>query len=682
MPSTLLSTTEQQAGSKSYSANSMLRIVKIPSDESVPITEEKITLRSSSDDRSRGDVIPAYLQTASAVIDTTPLIRMTHPTTTGRKGAIVPSESLAGLYAYSISSTSQSVSSFPNIRATRLAMACGRHSHRFMGDVWIGRLGYLPGQKDGFALTNLDLSLSDIEVGSRYSPDLRSDIVDMIRQNEKVNCDIHVPEWLGNASQKNYHDGASLAALMVAMTRADGCSEEDESDEDDSSNCSSTTSSMDKNNEATNDNKTTKTKTAPMPLTEITLCLHCRGPASKLCEGCGGAYFCDEPRTCKTNGWSHQCLCSTWKIYIQRRSQLSSFPYFSGWQLPLLQEDCFTSEATYQGFLINVLGVMEPTQSASTTGVVTPTQKNWWTTELHGWSGGGSLSSKDVNPFHRVSYLDGFALKNTTWIPEERHVTKDDIDRANATYREGGDASNNNNVELIQTDEHGLPILTSWEHYYRLRSLPPSSPVGLLATFPLTLYYAIQHYGIVPVTVAQMLERPLRIHVVGIEKELNFVDLFKELGFLMPENVAIDMTWIVREDMFPENRDERHLSLQLTSNLRLSIVAGTYGESLNPDFDLGGPPDMIIGMNAGLFAYESWRHVISYLHHNKNIVGVFTDYNEHSGMNCASLGGWKSANSLKMNPFRQMRAMPVYCMNLPQFSNGFFYVFNEQELDE
>ena len=57
------------------------------------------------------------------------------------------------------------------------------------------------------------------------------------------------------------------------------------------------------------------------------------------------------------------------------------------------------------------------------------------------------------------------------------------------------------------------------------------------------------------------------------------------------------------------------------------------------------------------------------------------DYNEHSGVNCAKLGGWRAAQSLDVNPFRQPRAMPVYCMNLPQFSNGFMYVFNEQDLE-
>mmetsp|Transcript_165 Transcript_165/g.316 ORF Transcript_165/g.316 Transcript_165/m.316 type:complete len:678 (+) Transcript_165:180-2213(+) len=676
MPSILPTTTEEQTGSTRCSPNLTLTIVNIPCDETAPVTEESIILRSS--DSHGGDVIPAHLQTTNAIIDATPLIRMSHPNA-NEKGTSTPSiESLAGLYAYSTSSTSHSLSSaVPNIRATRLAMACGCHSHRFVGDVWIGRLGYLPGGTGGYVLANLDLSLEDIEFGSLYSPDLRNDFVhDMMQQSKKVNGDVRVPEWLGNASQKNYHDGASLAALAVAMTREDECSDQDDSS---SSTCSSANSST--NDDATNDNDNRPTKkNSSTMLTEITLCLHCRGPASTLCEGCGGAYFCDEPRKCKSIGWSHQCLCPTWKIYVQRRNQLSTFPYFSGWQLPLIQEDCFTSEDIYEDFLVNTLQVMQPTQLALSTVPNEPVQQNWWATELHGWSGGGSLSSKGVNPFRRLSYIDGFALKNTRWIPEERHVTKDDIDRANASSIES-DGASNNNVERIQTDEHGLPVLLSWEHYYRLRSLPPTSPIGLLATFPLTIYYAIQHYGSVPLTVAQMLERPMRIHVVGIEKELNFVDLFREVGFLMPQNIAIEMTWIVREDMFPENRNERHLSLQLTTNLKLSIILGTYGDSLNPDFDMGGPPDMIIGMNAGLFAYESWRHVISYLNRNKNILGVFTDYNEHSGMNCASLGGWKSANSLRMNPFRQMRAMPVYCMNLPQFSNGFFYIFNEQEVD-
>ena len=121
---------------------------------------------------------------------------------------------------------------------------------------------------------------------------------------------------------------------------------------------------------------------------------------------------------------------------------------------------------------------------------------------------------------------------------------------------------------------------------------------------------------------------------------------------------------------------------RLTTTLKFTIKTGTYGLSLDPRFDCGsGPPDMLIGMNAGLYAYDSWRSVIEFLNSDDGVVGVFTDYNEHSGLNCASLGGGKSRESLCVNPFRQPRAMPVFSMNLPQFSNGFIYVYNEQELE-
>ena len=55
----------------------------------------------------------------------------------------------------------------------------------------------------------------------------------------------------------------------------------------------------------------------------------------------------------------------------------------------------------------------------------------------------------------------------------------------------------------------------------------------------MTIYHAIERFGEVPVTVARMLKRPLRIHVVGAEKEMNFLDLFKEVSFLLPEDIEV-----------------------------------------------------------------------------------------------------------------------------------------------
>ena len=78
------------------------------------------------------------------------------------------------------------------------------------------------------------------------------------------------------------------------------------------------------------------------------------------------------------------------------------------------------------------------------------------------------------------------------------------------------------------------------------------------------------------------------------------------------------------------------------------VVVGTYGgATLDPNFDIGtGPLDMVVALNAGLYAYESWRSVVDYLYYNKGVVGVFSDYNEYSGVNCAALGGGKSRESL------------------------------------
>jgi hypothetical protein len=87
--------------------------------------------------------------------------------------------------------------------------------------------------------------------------------------------------------------------------------------------------------------------------------------------------------------------------------------------------------------------------------------------------------------------------------------------------------------------EIGFLKISTWKEYYQLRQIPLSSPVALLLTFPLTLYHAVATFGHVPVTVARMLKRPLRLHLVGVEKELNFLDLFREFGYLLPLDLEV-----------------------------------------------------------------------------------------------------------------------------------------------
>ena len=312
------------------------------------------------------------------------------------------------------------------------------------------------------------------------------------------------------------------------------------------------------------------------------------------------------------------------------------------WTKTLQNREFQLSNKPYTDFLITLVG--NPNEKPLT----------WWRTEFDGWNGGESDSAKTIDISKRFTYVQGFAP--IADIPKEEPA--------------------------ILPNEH---CIDSWAAYYKLREIPKESPVAILLTFPLTLYHVITEYGEVPCAVAKMLCRPLRIHIVGAEKEVNFLDLFKEVAYLFPSDFFLELVFVVREDMLPPKlRVMGKFETVLIPNLTVHVVGGTWGDesSLDPKFDCGsGPPDMVVAFNAGLYAYESWRTVVRYLDQNKGVVGVFSDYNEWSAVQCASLGGESARNSVNMNPFRQPRAMPVYSMNLPQYSNGFLYVFNQQFLD-
>ena len=619
----------------------MAQYVLIPSNQSLPLQNLTYENDHGGGASYAGDQLPSYLATVAksdGIVDKVefeivPLRRM--------------SDDTPGVYAYFRRVYNNSYKSKqPNTRAACLLMSCGQYSKRFYGDVYIGRYGReVVGESRG-VVRNMDMSADEIRWGCT-SPDLRMKILRILGgSSDKDN--ITLPNWLVDASKESYIDSIQISALASAFDAKKNTSAGNSSSSDGSNKDEDADGDDDSSDETSDDG-----------LRNVTLCLHCRGPSETLCQGCKGAYFCNDPRPCKKNGWSHQCLCKTWRIYVQRRDELSTFP-LGDWYKKLIGRTCQVSDVPYRRYLTDELKVLEVEGGS------------WWDTEVDGWAGGLSGSARAVDASVRRSYEEGFLL-DSSLIPPERRVSDEDC-----------------SVSGIDRDARGLPILNSWEDYYTLRGIPLTSPVALLCTFPLTIFYALQKYGEVPITVAKMLGRKLRIHAVGIEKEMNFLDLFKELAYLLPLDLEIELTFIVRPDMLPPKcRDTKgdngyDMKVELTTNLTLMVKSGTYGEELDPLFgDVGsGSPDMLIGLNAGLFAYSSWSSVVTFCHHNPNVVAVFTDYNEHSGMNCASLGGGKTRESLSINPFRQPLAMPVYCMNLPQFSNGFIYVLNEQELDE
>jgi hypothetical protein len=392
----------------------------------------------------------------------------------------------------------------------------------------------------------------NIRGACEVSPDLRPTIQTEIGSIRKPPI---IPQWIKNAAEQNYHDAAAVAQIVHVMKpeekhKYDSENEkhlDDDDDDGDDSESDNDSSSSDSDNGGDNNIAESKHKRIPVqkkgspskePFTmtaKSPLCLHCRRPTNYLCQGCRGAYFCPPPRDCIANGWSHSCQCLTWKSYVSRRKTLSSFDYLDPeWQEPLVGREFQLSEEPYKRFLESRLMIkrsMEPNtagcETIDNTGESAPSFSSWWRTETDGWAGGESSSAKEVDITVRRSYGEGFAPLPSEQLPPSQRVCDADYERAGLAGKE----NNKNDV--------GLWRLSSWEEYYRLRRIPPRSPVALLCTFPLTIYHAIVEYGEVPVTVARMLQRPLRIHVVGTEKELNFLDLFQELGFLLPEDLKV-----------------------------------------------------------------------------------------------------------------------------------------------
>ena len=493
-----------------------ITFVKIPHDESKPLEDIGIDLPGQM-----GDQIPNYLKETinqdRFTIQAAPLKRMApFDAVTQQRDS---ESNLAGVYAYYCSSTTDSeldrLKLKPNVRATSLSMACGLHSQRFSGDVFISRLGYFT-NGDGYHLINSSLESKEVQYACE-TPDLRIAVIQEVNPNAAID-EICLPKWLTEAAKANYEDAAALAILASVMKQDKQVSIGESGYESDSSSVNEKSDS----DEASDATERIAAKGAPVSqrfATKVPLCLQCRCPSNNLCTHCDGMYFCASPRDCAQVGWSHQSICKTWSQYTHRREELGSFSF--DWHLPLLTRENQISEEPYKHFLTNDLGVLQTTVPS-----------NWWSTETSGWSGGQSISARKIDFMHRLSYAQGFAMDNHL-LPPERPVTDDDVSRAGITHE----------------SQCNLLDLNSWEEYYKVRDIPLKSPVALLLTFPLTIHYALLKYGAVPITVARMLGRQIRIHVVGIEKELNFLDMFKELAFLLPQDLPVSADILRKHDV-------------------------------------------------------------------------------------------------------------------------------------
>ncbi|XP_027480850.2 zinc finger MYND domain-containing protein 15 isoform X2 [Zalophus californianus] len=231
-------------------------------------------------------------------------------------------------------------------------------------------------------------------------------------------------------------------------------------------------------------------------------------------------------------------------------------------------------------------------------------------------------------------------------------------------------------------------IFGSWQDYYTWRGLSLDSPMAVLLTYPLTVYYIITH--LVPQSFPELNiqnKQSLKIHVVEAGKEFDLVMVFWELLVLLP-HVALELQFV--GDGLPPDSDQQHFTLQRDGpevsvrpgsgvSARLSSSTKEKGGrrdlqikvSARPYHLLQGPkPDLVIGFNSGFGLKDTWLSSLPRLQ-SLRVPAFFTESSEYGcvmddqTMAVATGGG---TSPPRPNPFRspfRLRAadncMPWYC---------------------
>ncbi|KAL7057610.1 hypothetical protein AAHC03_016829 [Spirometra sp. Aus1] len=232
--------------------------------------------------------------------------------------------------------------------------------------------------------------------------------------------------------------------------------------------------------------------------------------------------------------------------------------------------------------------------------------------------------------------------------------------------------------------------LTDWAAFYAWRGLPLTSPLAFLLHWPLTIYFIfnnlLRHIG-EDAYLSIIYQESLTIHLVGVEREVDLLPVFKELEHLIsPEIKQIQLIFIG-----PTISPAAHPTLwYLSPRISARLWRGLYHDFVAENLRCGRTetPDVVIGFNAGLSTYPTWPETVDLLYKLGKPV-FFTDSCQYSclcslrlleELKLSSTGevGPKSTNfdflsSLVLNPFRCPLRIPSMSTKWPWLSNAFIF---------
>ncbi|KAJ7666809.1 hypothetical protein DFH06DRAFT_1085985 [Mycena polygramma] len=188
--------------------------------------------------------------------------------------------------------------------------------------------------------------------------------------------------------------------------------------------------------------------------------------------------------------------------------------------------------------------------------------------------------------------------------------------------------------------------LQDWASYYEWRGLPIESPAALLLHWPLTVYRLLTISGVIPRPPSET-RRQLTVHMLGIEKEVDFLPIFGELALLLPNTdlslvlfgpgVANLLKKVPQNPLCLAAQPTvfQYTAPKISGGGSISISLWRRGDFW--DYDQVRRPDAMVACNAGLSSYpQTWMPVVLAARAFA-IPFAVTDYNEISLKNDVSL---------------------------------------------
>ncbi|CAM4718837.1 unnamed protein product [Caretta caretta] len=362
------------------------------------------------------------------------------------------------------------------------------------------------------------------------------------------------------------------------------------------------------------------------------------------CQQCRAVLYCSE--RCRAADWArspedaaHRAWCPRMAGYVARARQLADLPF------------SFAAEVTGDGFnkegFLAARGLTRGYWAhesmlvrAPDYGVGLGGRKDWTP---------GPLQSG--NPFEALRPEGGAALPPTSPEPP-----------APRTY------------------------FSSWREYYAWRGLPLGSPLAVLLSYPLSVYYIVTQLAPRHFPELNILNKQsLKIHIVETGKESDMAPLFWELSVLLP-HVWLELLFL--GGILPPEADGQQLLLQRTETQGVRVWPGPAPKAkggrgglqlkfcAQPTPLLQGPrPDLVIGFNSGFALKDTWLSALPRLQALR-VPAYFTECSEYS---CAvdeatvSMATGGSTGPPHVNPFRSPFRQAGVDNAMPWYANAFIF---------